>query len=73
MQWSLLTPREMEIVHLIGDAHNNESIASQLDVGIETVKSHLRAIFEKLGCSSRLEVCSGFLKWKFSNFDHQSH
>jgi DNA-binding NarL/FixJ family response regulator len=51
-----LTPREREIVHLIGGGASNKEIASQLKVTEGTVKAHLTAIFRKTGLSSRLQL-----------------
>lgn len=51
-----LTPRQREIVHLIGGGASNKEIASQLNVTEGTVKAHLTAIFRKTGLSSRLQL-----------------
>ena len=51
-----LTPREREIVHLIGAGASNKEISSQLTVSERTVKAHLTAIFRKVGVSDRLRL-----------------
>ena len=51
-----LTPREREIVYLVGGGHSNKEIANELDVGERTVKAHLTAIFRKVGVSDRLRL-----------------
>jgi len=51
-----LTPREREIVHLIGGGASNKEIAGQLNVSERTVKAHLTAIFRKVGVSDRLRL-----------------
>lgn len=53
---SRLTPREREIVHLIGAGASNKEIASQLTVSERTVKAHLTAIFRKVGVPDRLRL-----------------
>lgn len=51
-----LTPREREIVSLIGEGLRNDEIARRLGITPKTVKNQLTALFEKLGVSSRLEL-----------------
>ena len=51
-----LTPREKLIVsHLMVGCRNRE-IAQTLSISEQTVKNHLRAIYDKLGVSDRLEL-----------------
>jgi two-component system nitrate/nitrite response regulator NarL len=51
-----LTPREREVVYLIGDSASNKEIASRLAVTEHTVKAHLSAIFRKLELSGRVQL-----------------
>jgi DNA-binding NarL/FixJ family response regulator len=51
-----LTPREREVVFLVGDGASNKEIASQLAVTEHTVKAHLTAIFRKLELSGRVQL-----------------
>ena len=51
-----LTPREREIVKLLGVGASNKEIANQLTVTEKTVKAHLTSIFRKLGVSDRLHL-----------------
>ena len=48
-----LTPRESEIAQLVCQGHTNHAIATCLDIGTSTVKSHLLRIFEKCQVDSR--------------------
>ena len=48
-----LTEREVDILRLVADGNANKQIAWQLSVSIETVKSHLKSIFEKLSVDDR--------------------
>lgn len=48
-----LTQREIAILQLIADGHANKQIASRLNVSVETIKAHLKAIFSKLGVHDR--------------------
>jgi DNA-binding NarL/FixJ family response regulator len=51
-----LTPREREIVGLVGEGLRNEQIARRLGITDKTVRNHLTGVFEKLGVSGRLEL-----------------
>lgn len=51
-----LTPREMEIVRLLGNGCRNKEIAEHLRLAEKTVKSHLTAAFRKFGVSNRLQL-----------------
>src|SRR5436190_20426793 len=51
-----LTPRELEVVKLIAEAHTNDEIASMLFISKKTVERHRANILEKLGMSDRVEL-----------------
>jgi len=53
---SLLTPREREIVALVGQGLRNREIAQRLAITEKTTKGHLTNIFQKLGVGDRLEL-----------------
>lgn len=53
-----LTPREREVVSLIGDGMSNKAIARHLDISPHTVKSHVRNVMDKLALHSRLQIAS---------------
>ncbi|HEY7934745.1 MAG TPA: response regulator transcription factor [Solirubrobacteraceae bacterium] len=52
----LLTQREAEVLPLLRQGHTNTQIALALEVGIETVRTHARNIYRKLGVCSRREL-----------------
>ncbi|MHB8242935.1 MAG: LuxR C-terminal-related transcriptional regulator [Solirubrobacteraceae bacterium] len=54
----LLTPREGEILPLLQRGCSNAEIALALQVGVETVRTHTRNIYRKLGVSSRREIAA---------------
>lgn len=51
-----LTPREAEIMRLLGRGLGNKEIAHQLGVSVTTVRTHLNKIYEKIGPMSRVEL-----------------
>ncbi|MDW5593829.1 helix-turn-helix transcriptional regulator [Conexibacter stalactiti] len=51
-----LTSREREVARLIARGATNAEIARALRIGLETVKSHTRAILMKLGARTRRDV-----------------
>jgi DNA-binding NarL/FixJ family response regulator len=51
-----LTPREQEILGMLAEGLPNKVIASRLGISDHTVKTHLEAVFGKLGASTRAEA-----------------
>lgn len=51
-----LSSREEEVLRLIAAQLSNQEIAETLFVSINTVKTHIRRLYNKLGASSRLEA-----------------
>jgi LuxR family maltose regulon positive regulatory protein len=51
-----LTRQELKIVQMIGMGLSNKQIAEQTQVKAETVKSHLKNIYRKLGVNSRIQA-----------------
>jgi NarL family two-component system response regulator LiaR len=51
-----LTAREAEVLELLQDGRTNAEIATELAIGIETVRTHARNIYRKLGVPSRREL-----------------
>jgi DNA-binding NarL/FixJ family response regulator len=51
-----LTPREADVLELLQSGHSNPEIAAALHVGVETVRTHARHIYRKLGVSTRREL-----------------
>jgi DNA-binding CsgD family transcriptional regulator len=52
----LLTPREWEVLSLIGEGLTNEQIAARLAISPNTAKFHVAEILSKLGVTSREEA-----------------
>jgi DNA-binding NarL/FixJ family response regulator len=51
-----LTPRELEILKLIAEAHTSKEIAEMLFISVKTVERHRANILEKLGMRDRVEL-----------------
>jgi DNA-binding NarL/FixJ family response regulator len=51
-----LTPRELDVVKLIAEAHTNKQIAGALHVSEKTVESHRANVLAKLGMRDRVEL-----------------
>jgi DNA-binding CsgD family transcriptional regulator len=56
-----LSARELDVMKHILEGKTNQQIASELHVNLETVKSHAKAIFRKLGVHSRSELMARFV------------
>jgi DNA-binding CsgD family transcriptional regulator len=55
-----LTPREKQVLRLAVEGNPDKSIAEQLGVNVNTVKHHLKCIFDKTGLSTRKELAFRF-------------
>ena len=48
-----LTHRESEVLELLVSGHSNKGVASKLVISEDTVKTHIRSVYRKLGASDR--------------------
>lgn len=55
-----LSKRETEILELLTKGLANKEIADRLDISVETVRVHLRRVYEKLHVHSRTEAAMKF-------------
>ena len=51
-----LTPRQVEVLRLLEQGRSTKQIAAELHLSTETVRNHIRRIFQALGVHSRLEA-----------------
>jgi DNA-binding CsgD family transcriptional regulator len=51
-----LTPRQLEVLHLLDQGLSTQQLAERLGISIETVRNHIRAILRTLGVHSRLQA-----------------
>ena len=54
--FDVLTPRELEVLKLIAEAHTSKEIAQQLFISVKTVERHRQNILDKLGMRDRVEL-----------------
>ncbi|ASF13551.1 putative two-component response regulator [Nocardia brasiliensis NBRC 14402] len=51
-----LTPREREVLSLVGAGWSNQEIADRLHLGVTTVKTHVANLMGKTGCDNRVRL-----------------
>jgi PAS domain S-box-containing protein len=51
-----LTPRQLQILHLLAEGASTDQIAAKLHLSRETVRNHIRNILRALGAHSRLQA-----------------
>lgn len=64
-----LTPREVEVLHLVALGWDTPSIAEELGVSVHTALNHIRNFRRKLNAQNKLQavlaaVRLGYLKWQ---------
>ena len=59
---SELTPREKEILGLITEGLSTDHIANKLFISIQTVRNHIKSIYEKLQVHSKAQAVAKALK-----------
>lgn len=56
VNFEALTSREREVARLVAHGLSDKEVAEQLHISFTTVRSHLKAVFGKLGVDSRVKV-----------------
>jgi two-component system nitrate/nitrite response regulator NarL len=59
---STLTRREMEVLADLASGRTNKQIARDLGISLNTIKFHVRNLFQKLGVNSRSQAISMYLR-----------
>ena len=57
-----LSPREQEILRSLAQGFLIKEIAEQLGIGFDTVRTHIRRIYEKLQVHSRAQAVAKFVQ-----------
>jgi DNA-binding NarL/FixJ family response regulator len=61
-EYNKLSKREKELLNLLSKGYRYKEIADQLSISIETVRTHIRNIYEKLHVQSRTEAINKIYK-----------
>jgi DNA-binding NarL/FixJ family response regulator len=59
---SLLSPRETMVLDCLAKGLTYKQIADQLDISIDTIRTYLRRVYEKLHVQSRTEAVAKYLR-----------
>jgi DNA-binding NarL/FixJ family response regulator len=59
-----LTPRELDILRSLSKGNSYKLIAAEFDISIETVRTHIKKIYDKLHVHSQTEAVAKALKEK---------
>lgn len=62
-----LTSREEEVLVLLSKGYSNKEIAEKIDLSVDTVRSHLKHIYEKMHVRSRTEAVIHYMASKPSS------
>ena len=54
--YELLTPREREVLQMLGEGKSNKEVATQLNLSLHTVETHRGNVLEKLNLHSTAEM-----------------
>lgn len=52
----VLTPREVDVLDLLRAGWGNREIATALHISVETVRSHVKSVYRKIGVGTRREL-----------------
>ncbi len=53
---SSLTPREHELLAALSEGNSNAQLAARFEISVQTVKFHLKNVYEKLGIGNRAQA-----------------
>jgi len=70
MDDNLLSDREIEVLHLVGQGKSNKEIAVDLNISVNTVKVHIGRIFQKINVTSRTEATLYAIEHGVVEFPH---
>jgi DNA-binding NarL/FixJ family response regulator len=67
-----LTLREEEVLVLLSKGYSNKEIADRIELSVDTVRSHLKHIYEKMHVRSRTEAVIRYMSGKPSSTDPET-
>lgn len=53
-----VSPRELDVIRLVVEGRSNDEIGAALGIGVKTVETHLRRLFERFELVSRTELAA---------------
>lgn len=57
-----VSPRELDVVRLVVEGRSNDEVGATLGIGVKTVETHLRRLFERFEVASRTELAARALR-----------
>lgn len=57
-----VSPRELDVVRLVVEGRSNDEVGAALGIGVKTVETHLRRLFERFDVASRTELAARALR-----------
>ncbi len=64
---SELTPRESEVARFLAQGLTNKEISARTHLAVDTVKTHLRSIYRKMGVKNRSQAITELMTNKYVN------
>ena len=61
MQAQKLTKRESEVLVQLAQGRLNKEISNELDISVDTVKKHVKNIYQKINARNRIEAVHYYL------------
>lgn len=69
---TVLTPRERDVLQLLTTGQRYADIAAALRVSVNTVETHARSVYAKLGAQSRMEAVAAALQQGLVHLDQSA-
>lgn len=69
--WILLSPREQDVTALTCLRYTNSQIAGRLGLSVETVRTYIEKVLNKLGLQSKADLRVFFATWDFSAWERR--
>ena len=60
---SSLSPRQLHVLSMLAQGHSCQEMADQLGLEPSTVRSHLHAIYQRLGVKNKTQAASVYWRW----------